>query len=117
MKKFDPDAAMTLSFNDAETKVNRYNSTIFMHLGELTMYDHIFIVTDDGPEMGNFIFRHNSAFNRIAKFMVKNLFPCNLNIPVVADCDKRAFDLSVDAMLGDTEWVPEGWEEATDGEA
>ncbi len=113
---FDPDAHIDITLTDGrESRIDRNNSTLFTHLGELACFDHVFMQLDEDDEgLGVYVFRHQPAFDELVGFMIENLFPMRLNSTSVANCDRKAFKRSVAreskreaAALPDT--VPEDW--------
>lgn len=99
MNEFDPDAHLILSMTDGrEQRMDRTNSALFTHLGNLAMYDHVFVQTSD-PEgertLGVYIFRHSPVFGQLATYMVQNQFPQHLNRIDVAECDLDAFEAAL----------------------
>jgi hypothetical protein len=118
--ELDLDAHIDLSLTDGrERRMDRNNSILFTHLGELALdcYDHVFIIDGDpdgDPEEdesgGIYVFRHHEAFEALVDFMMENSFPMRLNATKVADCDREAYDRDVErraAALPDT--IPEDW--------
>lgn len=94
--------------------MHRGNSALFTHIGELMMYDHIYVQDDErsGAERvpGAYIFRQNAAFNDVRLWMKRHRFPMHMNLTEVADCDREAFERSVTVQmndLGDT--IPINW--------
>jgi hypothetical protein len=51
-----------LNIGDGEVEMHRFNSSLFTHIGNLAMYDHVFLQYEEGEDMGAYIFRQNPAF-------------------------------------------------------
>ena len=104
------DPELRIGTDDGELTATRDNASLFMHLGEDALYDHVFIV-DDEKEAGFYIFRYNAAFPAIAKHMRKNHYPLHMNIRGAAECDKKAYDKAVDRMTREVDnWtIPDDW--------
>lgn len=106
MSDFDPEAHLILNLTDGtERRMDRHNSALFTHLGNLAMYDHCYIQTNE--DTGCYIFRHSPVFEQLAGFMVQNAFPMHLNRVDVAECDMDAFEKAV-ALEVPSE-IPEDW--------
>lgn len=112
-RPFDGDAMAQVNVNGDQYIVNRYNSAVFGHLGGLMMYDHIFIaeqiVEDTASMPGAYIFRQNSGFPALRNWMRKNRFVSHLNLTEVAECDKRAFEMTIEMELQDLGDTPPEW--------
>lgn len=96
---------------ERQLEVRRDNSSLFRFFGEMAMYDHVFIVTDEDTNRGSFIFSVNSCFEELVDYMMTNDYPAHLNLPEVAECDRRAFeDMLSTQLTTDLEGgVPEDW--------
>jgi hypothetical protein len=91
----------------SEQRMDRENSALFTHLGNLAMYDHVFVLTNEEASTGAYIFRHSPVFERLAAYMVSELFPQHLNRVDVAECDMQAFEAVLKQEVPDE--LPEDW--------
>lgn len=104
----EPVARLTINGEDHEMR--RDNSSLFTHLGELAMYDHVFVQYEEGESMGAYIFRQNDVFGVLAKYMWENNYTMHLNLTDVADCDVSAFNRSLEQQTGDLDGgIPDDW--------
>jgi hypothetical protein len=104
----EDDPVAKLTFSDGEQDMTRHNSALFMHIGSLAMYDHIFVTTE-GERKWAYIFRHSEAFPILRNFMAKNHFTMHLNLAQVADVDRQAFEQSLAQQNTDLDHVPDEW--------
>lgn len=91
----------------------RENASLFMFLGDLAAYNHIFIAMDDSEEgrtLGNYIFSSSESYEPIMSFMAENAFPMHVNLLEVADCDVGAFDRHHYRDIRQTNTIPEDWQ-------
>lgn len=109
MPFYEEDAHLNLQTSTGEVRLDRNNAALFTHIGELGMYNHVFVQTDPDNDdaFGSYIFRHNPSFKFIASWMVENELPMHLNSTDVADCDRDAFDQCIAKEA--QEPIPEGW--------
>lgn len=106
MTPFEGDAIAQVNVGDEQYIMHRHNSALFTHLPHLMMYDHIFIaeqvVEEEQPVLpGAYIFRQNDGFDTLRGWMKKNRFVSHLHLTEVAECDMRAFEMSVAMQLTD----------------
>lgn len=107
----DDEPVARLDFGGEEREMTRHNSALFTHLGELAMYDHIFVQFDEqgNDQFGAYIFRQNDSFNTLAQFILEHDFPMHLNATEVSDCDRDAFDRSIEKEASDSDFLPDDW--------
>lgn len=102
---------------DGETvEARRENTTLYTHLGQLALYNHVFVVTDEEAPAGFYIWAafHNN-FDQIAQYMFENDYPMHLNMQGLSQLDLDAFDRHVTMTCADVDnGVPENWSN-TDG--
>src|SRR5690349_1046612 len=86
------------------------NASLFRHIGESAMYDHVFIV-DEEESHGYYVFPFSRSFETIADYMIENGFPLHLNQREAAECDRKAYDGAVDRMTREVDnWeIPADW--------
>jgi hypothetical protein len=114
MKQPDDDPTLRLDTQNGELELRPDNTSLFTHVGEGAMYDHVFVQTgeDEGRMSGSYIFRHAEVFKAIKKHMIRNRFPLHLNMQQPAQCDMDAFDHALDQATGDVQELdgfPEDW--------
>jgi hypothetical protein len=87
------------------------NSTLFTHVGELSLYDHCFIATaEEGTTtIGVYLFRHSDVFPAIKEHFEQHGYPMVLNQREVAPCDINAFERAIELATDDITHVPEDW--------
>jgi hypothetical protein len=112
-KDNDPSLHLRIG-EDSELVLTPENTSLYTHIGEAAMYDHVFVQTGEGEEQstGMYIFRHNDAFQSIKKHMKRHRFPLHLNNQDVAACDADAFERVIERSTEDLEalgHVPEEW--------
>lgn len=91
---------------EGEFEMRRDNTSLFRHLGNYALYDHVFVVV--GEDAGIYIWRTHPNYDEVSTLAVENECALHLNIPEVADCDRRTYEKHNTADLGD--FIPEGWE-------
>jgi len=100
--------------DDFELLATRMNTRLYTFLGRAA-FAHIFISkdeTEDGREMGYFIWSHNTGFEDMETFMMENDYPAILNALTVPASDIEVYykTITKDDVEEDMEFVPEGWE-------
>lgn len=106
------DPILELTIGGEQFEMNRRNAFLFTFIGNLAVHDHVFVLTHPEESTGSFIFRHNEAFESLAKYMVENLFTAHINMQAVAQCDMDAWENSVFNDLKNTDSFPDDWEAA-----
>jgi hypothetical protein len=112
MRQPDDDPILHIDLgDDRELDLGPDNTSLFTHVGEAAMYDHIFVQTGEQETglSGMYIFRHNEAFKAIKKHMIRNRFPLHLNQQEAAECDVSAFDRALERAMDDTDYLPDDW--------
>lgn len=95
------------------------NSSLFLFLGRLACYSHVFVETgetDDGKMIGSYLFASHDVFKDVSAFMTSRGYPMHVNLREVPDCDINAFNSMVAQQteeIGDT--IPDDWLEGGDG--
>lgn len=88
----EKDVALELIINGEEFLATRHNTSLFTFLGELSCYDHVFILKDEETGEGGYLFKNQTVFNDLGAFIVAHSFPMHLNMTEVAECDQDAFN-------------------------
>lgn len=117
MSEFDEEATARIVIGEWEYDSHRWNTSVFTHIGELAMYDHVYLQTEDATDedsephdIGIYIFRHSSSFAELGKFARKHKFPMHLNKTEVAECDKAAFELVIQEETQELDaGIPKDW--------
>lgn len=86
-------------------ELTRENTTLFMHLGHLSVYDHLFIEVDENNVA--YYWRHLPQFDEMVQAAVEHDVMAHLNIPAVNSNDERVYMKQAMKDLGD--YVPEEW--------
>lgn len=110
----EEEPALNIKLDGQEFEINRRNTMLYTFIGELAIYDHIFITTceEEGRQTGTYIFKPNKGYMDLATFMMEKAFPAQLNMPRVADCDVQAFENHYLRDVRGLESFPEEWEAA-----
>lgn len=94
-----------LKGGDTEYELTPENSALYVFLGRLACYSHVFMETartdDQKRRIGNYIFSNHSVFNEIANFMSSRGYPMHVNLREVEQCDIDAFDSFISQQAGD----------------
>lgn len=106
---------LEITMNGEKILAHRGNTSLFTFLGELAVYDHIFILVDEESNSGGYLFKNQEIWHEMAGYLFENLYPMHLNLDEVADCDRNAFDHTMYTDIRSTDTFPETWL-ATDGE-
>ncbi len=110
---------LDIKLDGQDFEMRRDNGMLYTFLGDLACYNHVFLTTgenEQGHQSGTYIFRATPGFNDLMKFMLKNNYPAQLNMPRVPECDQQAFDRCYFRDVRELESYPENWEQS-DGEA
>lgn len=88
----------------------RDNASLYTFYGRWSMYSHIFVYTDPKRSVGVYVFRHEKGFQEAAEYLMKHNYPAYLNLRTVADCDKEAFEKTLEKNTADIDGgVPTSW--------
>lgn len=88
------------------------NATLFTHIGDLAIYDHVFmeLSRDEERAEGVYFFAHVLSFDSIKRHLIEHNFTQHLNLRSVAECDQEAFLGSVEKFQIDIpDTFPEDW--------
>ena len=86
------------------------NTALFRFAGQLAMYDHVFMLTDEEKELGTYIFNQNDAYEQMEDYIIEYDFPIHDNMRSVAECDQRAFEKFVQSQMTDIADFPPEWD-------
>lgn len=102
---------LRLNIDGDEVHAHRFNTALFTFAGNLACYNHIFITreTDEGRDVGNYIFASAEPFKDIVEFLETEEFPQHRNLTHVADCDRQAFENSHFLSFRGQEGFPVEW--------
>ena len=113
MSEEEKDPHFGLEYGGDKYEVGRQSASIFSYLGELAVYNHIFIVTEvkeSESYEGIYIFNQLSVYAKVFKFMVDNRYPPHYDIGEVGQCDLDAFDKMIKQEASDIgNTIPDGW--------
>ena len=104
---------INLNLGEETFEATPKNSSLYMHLGSLACYNHVFLekgTAEDNTLSGTYIFSITPIFDELAEFMASNGYPMHVNLRSVAQCDVDAFDRMVAQQAGDFESFPEEWQ-------
>ena len=99
-------ARITLASGE-DVELSADNTYLYRHIGNLTMYDHVFVVLPE--ETGIYFWQHNEAYHTLAALAVENECTMHLNIREVSTTDMKYYIEHQLKDLGDT--LPEEWDE------
>lgn len=103
-----------LNLSDGEFEATPENSHLYMHLGALACYNHVFLEKgrqEDNTLSGTYIFSITPVFDEMAEFMAENGYPMHVNLRTVAQCDVDAFNRMVEQQVGEFDSFPDEWVE------
>ena len=100
---------LEITMNGEKLLAHRGNTSLFTFIGELAVYDHIFIMTDEENNSGGYLFKNQEIWHDMAGFLFENLYPMHLNLDEVADCDRNAFEHTMYTDIRSTDTFPETW--------
>lgn len=92
-------------------EVTRDNASIFTFLGRAA-FNHVFIITDEEKSEGMYLFPFHDGFQELVDKMADQRYPAHLNMVDVPDCDRIAYENSLQAELYDlneTDTFPQNW--------
>lgn len=97
--------AMEIKFNGELYLAGRDNTLLFTHFGKLAMYDHVFLIPQEGEDgdVGGYIWNDHQAYQPVVDFIQTYNFPQRLNLTNVAECDVAAHKEAHPSGL----WVPD----------
>ena len=109
-----------LKMTSGELELTPENSSLYLFLGKLACYSHVFVETgrteDDTNRMiGSYLFSNSDIFTEVADFMVSRGYPLHANLREVQDCDINAFDDMIAQQATDLDTIPDDWLEGGDG--
>lgn len=108
---------LEITMNGEKFKATPENTTLFQFVGELAVYDHVFIETgmEDSTPTGAYLFKNQEVWHDLVDFMVTNEFPQHVCLREVAECDRDAFNHTFYQDVRNLASFPEEW--ATHGTA
>ena len=94
-------------------EMRRDNTSLFTHLGELAMYDHVFFVRNEEEDgfRGTYLFRQAQGFKEIVEFMAEHEYPAHLNMLEVSDSDRQAWENFMYKDLRSLDSLPDEWDD------
>lgn len=111
---YNPEAdepILNIKLDDEEVYLHRWNTSHFTFLGDLALYDHVFIITEetDESQSGYYLFSTADEYEEITDFIKDQELPQHLNLTEVTEMDLQAWYYH---YLGDTlldKSFPEEW--------
>lgn len=86
------------------------NTALFMYIGAIACYSHVFIVMDEEASTVAYVFSSNNMFVPIANHILEHNYPVHLHLREVAECDEAAYSRMIHREANDLEaGVPEDW--------
>ena len=101
---------LRLNFDGKSEPIPRDRAALFLFVGELAVYDHVYVVRGDEDDLDSYyIFKSHEDFEEIADFMEKNEYPiCMKQVHIAAD-DVERFDLVHFSDVRSEPAFPEDW--------
>lgn len=103
---------INLNLGEETFEATPENSSLYMHLGSLACYNHVFLekgTAEDNTLTGTYIFSVTPVFDELAEYMAANGYPMHVNLRQVAKCDVDAFNRMVSQQVEDYDTIPDGW--------
>lgn len=100
-----------INFFGEKIEASRDNTSLFTFLGRAA-FNHVFVITDQEVGEGIYIFPFHEGFDEIAERLQAQRYPQHLNMVDVPDCDRIAYEKSVQEELYDldqTDTFPANW--------
>lgn len=86
------------------------NTSLFRFIGNLAIYNHVYICLDAEEGKGTYVFNQNPAYETFEEYMVANDYPIHDNLRDISDCDLDAFEEMVKIYTDKIpDSVPEEW--------
>lgn len=92
-------------FGTDRVELNRQNSSLYTYVGELSMYDHVFVDNQEDRPNFAYLFKvimdqtNPGMFSMVSGFMISQKHPLYLNMDHVSNFDKNVFDRVVGLYL------------------
>ena len=106
----EDEPCLRINMNGEAMECRRNNTSLFTFLGELAIYDHIFVVYNEEENYGAYLFKNQEVWSEMAGFLFEHMYPMHLNLPEVAQCDRDAFDATMFTDLRSQDTFPADWE-------
>lgn len=108
----EDDPTLKLNIEGKPFESNRTNTTIFTFVGQLAMFNHVFVQTgeDENNMVGAYVFCDNPAFQPITEHASTNSWPMILNRNEVPECDVNVWERSHLEDIRSFESYPEDWD-------
>lgn len=103
--------ALELTMNGEKIIATPENTTLFAFIGELAVYDHVFIELgmEDSTPNGAYLFKNQDVWHDLVDFMVTNEYPQHVCLREVAECDVNAFDHTMYPDVRHMASFPQEW--------
>lgn len=88
------DIGLEMKFNGERYIATRHNTVLFTFFGSLAMYDHVFMVPEQGETgpLGGYIWNEHSVYESLVQFIQEYKFMQRLNSTDIAQCDLDAWN-------------------------
>ena len=86
------------------------NTSVYKHLGQYAIYDHVYIVVSEEPPAGLYVWNHYEGYKELADEAMKALCVTHLNIPEPAPMDVEKYIAVTLSDLEETETFPDDWD-------
>lgn len=102
---------MRIQFDGEEFIATRENTVLYTFLGDLAMYDHVYLVVDEENSTASYVFSTNPGYAPMKAYMEENQYCMHLNLPRVCDMDRKVFDRMIENSVSDIDnGIPEDWQ-------
>lgn len=101
--------ALELNMNGERIIATRHNTAMFTFLGDLAIYDHVFVLTNEETNSGAYLFKNQEIWQDLAGFCIEHQYPMHLNMEEVAECDQKAFEATMFTDVRSADSFPAEW--------
>lgn len=109
MRKGENEPFGIVTTETGEYPVTPSNAVVYSHIGALSVYNHIFVVTDREKKLGTYVWTHMSNFDQLHEDAIVNGCTLHTNLRQVAEVDKRNYEQQVLADLDGQDTIPDDW--------
>ena len=109
----EPEPKLEITVEGEKFYATRQNASVFTFLGDMAVYDHVFIVVDEARGEAGYLFKNSPVYDEMVAFMINHAFPAHLNLEEPAECDLQAFDQTMYSDIRTADSFPEEWLQAS----
>lgn len=105
----EDEPVIRVNFGEYEFEATPDNTTLFRFVGQLALYNHVFMVTRPEESTGAYLFNQHPYYKEFEEYIIENNYPLHDNLRDVAQCDIDAFDNMIKQELDGLDHVPDDW--------